>query len=180
MNTARVDVDTDRLGPPAQAPPRIDPRVPVVAALLCAVFACFFLIGRATRTGSSARSEVPSTLPLASVRAAIPVRLTDAQPIYVPMPPPRAPHRAPPRPAPAPERVGPVFARARTPVRVSAPAPSAPAPSAPVPEPTRSISPAPSEAPPPAAAPPSSSRSSGGGGGRTPSTGGGGSFDSSG
>src|SRR5262249_32621667 len=152
MNTAHLDIDTDRPGPPAQAPPRIGPRVPVVAALLCVVFACFFLIGRATRTGSGARSEVSSSLPVASARAAPPVRLSDVQPIYVPTPAPRPPPPAPPRSAPAPERVAPVLVRARAPARVSAPAPSAPAPSAPAPAPTRPFSPAPSEAPRPAAA----------------------------
>jgi uncharacterized membrane protein YgcG len=187
MNSARIDIETDRLGPTAEAPSRIDPRLPVLVALLCLVFACFFLIGRATRTGSQVRSEAPSTLPVPSVSAAIPVRLSDVQPIYVATPAPPAPHPAPPRSAPAPERVAPVPTRAPAPAPVSTPAPSAPAPSAPAssapapaPEPARSFSPPPSEAPRPAPAPPSSGGSSGGGGGSTPSTGSGGSFDSSG
>ena len=45
MNSARIDIETDRLGPAAQAPPRIDSRLAVVAVLLCVVFACFFVIG---------------------------------------------------------------------------------------------------------------------------------------
>jgi hypothetical protein len=182
MNSARIDIETDRLGPAAEAPPRIDRRLLVVAALLCLVFACFFLIGRATRTESDARSEAPSTLPVASVSAAIPVRLSDVQPIYVGAPAPPVPQPAPPRSAPAPGRVAPAPTTASAPAPVSAPAPSAPAPSspAPAPEPTRSFSPAPSEAPRPAPAPPSGGGSSGGGGGPTPSTGNGGSFDSSG
>jgi outer membrane biosynthesis protein TonB len=180
MNSARIDIETDRLGPAAQAPPRIDRRLPVVAALLCLVFACFFLIGRATRTGSDARSEAPSTLPVASVSAAIPVRLSDVQPIYVAAPAPPAPHPAPPRSAPAPERVAPAQTTASAPAPVSAPSAPAPSAPAPAPEPTRSFSPAPSEAPRPAPAPPSGGGSSGGGGGPTPSTGNGGSFDSSG
>jgi uncharacterized membrane protein YgcG len=182
MNSARIDIETDRLGPAAQAPSRIDPRLLVVAALLCVVFACFFLIGRATRTASNVRSETPSTLPVASVSAAIPVRLSDVQPIYVATPAPPAPHPAPRRSAPAPEPVAPAPTAARAPVPASAPAPSAPAPSAPepAPEPARTFSPPPSEVPRPAAAPSSSGRSSGGGGGPTPSTGNGGSFDSSG
>jgi hypothetical protein len=176
MNSARIDIETDRLGPAAQAPSRIDPRLLVVAALVCVVFACFFLIGRATRTASNVRGETPSTLPVASVSAAIPVRLSDVQPIYVATPAP-APQPAPRRSAPAPEPVAPAPTAARAPVPLSAPAPSAPAPSAPAPapEPARTFSPPPSEVPRPAAAP-----SSGGGGGATPSTGNGGSFDSSG
>jgi hypothetical protein len=192
MNSARIDIETDRLGPTAEAPSRIDPRLPLVAALLCLVFACFFLIGRATRTGSDVRSEAASTLPVASVSAAIPARLSDVQPIYLATPAAPASPPAPPRSAPAPERVAPAPTTASAPAPVSAPAPSAPAPSAPAPsgpapsapapapEPTPSFSPAPSEAPRPAPAPPSSGGSSGGGGGPTPSTGNGGSFDSSG
>src|SRR5215469_17375457 len=143
MNSARIDIETDRLGSAAQAPPRIDPRLPVVAALLCLVFACFFLIGRATRTGSDVRSEAPSTLPVASVSAAIPVRLSDVQPIYVATPAPPAPHPAPPRSAPAPERGAPAPTTASTPGPVSAPAPSAPAPSAPAPSAPAPSAPAP-------------------------------------
>jgi hypothetical protein len=99
MNTVRVERRWIREGVPR---PRIEMRVPLVAlAALCAVcvcFASFYAVGRAMQAGRTARVEAAPSLSVASVSAAIPVRLSSAQPLDV------APEAAPatrPNPSPA-------------------------------------------------------------------------------
>jgi len=188
MSSARIE--RDRLGV-GRAGARVDRAVPIAAASVCAVFACFFAIGRAMDTRGASRAEAPSSLPTASVRAAIPVRLSDAAPIEIPSAAPAAAGvrpRRPSAPLPASTRVASAPARASSPVRAAATeAPSAsreapraaPPPSQPAPSVSPAREPAPSS--PAGGAPASSKRSSGSGGGHsTPSTRSGGSFDTSG
>ena len=175
MNTVRVE---RRWIPESARRPHLETRGPIiVAASLCAVFACFFALGRATHPGRVLRVEAAPSLPVASVSAPIPVRLSSVLPLDVAPVPVirRAP--APRAPAPAQSEVfrAPVGLSQSAPAVSSAPAGEQTAPatnsaaSAPAPAETHS---APSQ-PAPAAAPPASSHSA-------PSTGGGGLFDSSG
>src|SRR5271165_7108171 len=96
MNTVRVDKpwvrESAELARIAKRPgiserpgiaerPRIEiPPAMIVIASACAVFACFFAIGRATHAGGA--SDVES-LPVASTSASVPLALTSAPPLAV-------------------------------------------------------------------------------------------------
>jgi hypothetical protein len=140
------------------------------AAMIVAVFALCFGLGRAT-TSSGAHGEASPGPPTAGVHAALPAALAAAPAIDVADVPP-------PRPAPPPRRASlparPTIAPSVPAARVAPPAPvtrSAPAPApapqpAPAPEPTRAPAPAPAPAP-----KPSGGGSSGSGGGTFDSSG---------
>jgi hypothetical protein len=79
MNTVRIERRWIREGVPR---PRVELRGPMMAvASLCAVFACFYGVGRAMHAGKAARVEAAPSLSVASVSAAIPVRLSSAPPL---------------------------------------------------------------------------------------------------
>jgi uncharacterized membrane protein YgcG len=170
MSTVGIERRWDRT---ARLGARIGLRGPLI--LLCAglVFAAFFAIGRATRAGGT-QAEGAASLPVASVNAAVPVRLQTATPIettLLPPPPPR-----PSKARPFSVLVGSARLQTATPEasRAVTPAPRVPervAP-APAPAPVRESTPA----------PPSRGGSSGGGGHHSSSGSGsgGGTFESSG
>ena len=183
MNTVRVERRWIR---EASGRPRPEMRGPIiVAASLCIVFACFFALGRVTHPGRVLRVEAAPSLPVASVSAEIPVRLSSAPPLDVAPVPPAGGAAQGSRPAPtAPAPAQSEAFRAPLGLAQTAPAVSSAQvheQSAPV---TNSASSAPTEshsAPsqPAPAAPPASS----GGGASShsaPSSGSGGLFDSSG
>jgi hypothetical protein len=130
-----------RLQPPRRRRRALPAGALGAAALVCVVFGCFFAIGRASHTTSSARSEALSQLPVAASGAAAQIRLTSSPAIEL-----RGPIRIQPKRQPAPAPAAPAAATqpARSePLRTAAP--SVPAPSAPAPAPT--VTPAPTPAP---------------------------------
>jgi uncharacterized membrane protein YgcG len=183
MPVVMKSVPVERWAPAETSRVHTDPRLVIAVAVVCAVFVCFFAIGRATDAGRVARSEAPSALPVARAGAAIPVGLGSAPPLDAgaagsPASPPSQPSSAP-----APSAAAQPLARQAfpAPVQLSQPAPSisaaprptsAPAPApAPSPAPTRSL---------PTSESPGSGGASSGSGASTPSASGGGSFESSG
>ena len=65
----------------------------IFLALMCAVFASFFAIGRVSSGDRSTRGEAPPNLAVAPVSAAIPLRLSAAPPMSLEEPaPPRPQH----------------------------------------------------------------------------------------
>jgi hypothetical protein len=176
VNTTRID-DLDGFAA-GVARPRIDRRLPIAVATLCAVFACFFAIGRATDTASRSRAEASSTLPVASAGAAIPRRLSDTSPIEIFASAPRPRKRSTPvRAASLPgSSIRAVSGPAQAASTEVASPPSVPvAPS----QPTRSFSPEPAQSSPAPVGGSNGSSGSGSGSSRHSSSGGG-SFDSSG
>jgi hypothetical protein len=160
-----------------------EPRLFMAIAAVGAVFVCFFVIGRVSSPGASARSEAPLASPLASAGAAIPTGLSSAPPLLAGavVSPSSSPRRPSPTPAPS-EVARPLATQVfPTPGQFSAaPPPSSAAPptasepgavTAPASTPTRSV-PAPEHF--------GSGGNSSGSGGSTPSASGGGLFDSSG
>lgn len=166
------------------------PRPMIVVASACAVFACFFAIGRATDTGSVSTVE---SLPIASVSAPVPASLSTAPPLALAsvtaghaQPSPQRQSSSSITASPPRQALAADVSRASLSSPSPAPAASQPAaetqapPSAPTSAPTVSSSPAQAPASHPSPAPAPTSGSSGGGGGSSPSASGGGSFDSSG
>ena len=170
MNTVRIERRWIREGVPR---PRIEMRGPLIAvAALCAVFVCFasfYAVGRAMQAGRALRVEAAPSLSVASVSAAIPVRLSSAQPLDVA---PEAPPATRPNPSPAAPTQSEVFhaplglpqaapAVSSAPVREQAAAETHNSSPQPAPAPSTETHSAPSQ-PAPAAAPPATSRAAGG------------------
>ena len=170
MNTVRFETSATRA---RRATARIDSRLAMLVVAMLTVFACFFVIGRATDT-RSARAEASSSVTIALNSAAIPIALSGAPPIETPSA------------AGAHARISRRSQSIST-QTVSAPAQTvvhevsrAPLRSPQLAQPVASR-PEKAPSPPASASPPSTSGSSGTGGGHaTPSSSGGGSFDSSG
>jgi uncharacterized membrane protein YgcG len=194
VHSARAERRGLRIG---GADTRMSGRWPALAASIAFVFACFFLIGHASRSASGgfSRTEAPSTLQAATRTAEIPGALNSAPPIESGVPiaiaatVPRRAHRqqkaqaisirAPlTQAAPTQPLTGELTQRAlpvSTPQASSAPAPQVSAP-APAPAATRAPTTAPTHS---SSGGRSGSGGGGSGGGGTHSSGGGGSFDSS-
>jgi hypothetical protein len=171
MNTVRIHGDRLEAGGGSA---RIDRGLPIAAVAVCAVFAGSFAIGRATNSGDAARAEAPSSLPAASVRAAVPIRLSEVPLIEI-VPTRSVRARANPR--------RPSTGTTAVSARKRAVAREAPGAASPASQPQPSTLPAPEGASPSPAggsAPPSSGSSGGGTGNPTHSASGGGSFDTSG
>ena len=173
MSTVGIDRRRIRTG---RGGPSISPRGPLVVVSLAVVFACFFAIGRATDAGNTASTE-SSSLPAASLRVAVPVRLSAVPAIETLL--------AAPRPAPAPSSSQPASTLALSPAH--APAPEASRAPQRLAQPAPSIASTPQEAPAQqvhSAAPPSVPSTNGSshseGGASKPSARGGGTFESSG
>lgn len=180
---------------PYRARTRIGRRGYAALALMAAVFACFFAIGRATGAGGSSAAQTQPSLPVASASAAIPEHLGSTAPIDVGvLAPPPAPARATgsssshAAAAAAPAAVNPPrrlvsdapVVRAPTPVTAPAPVPAPVRVAAPVHTPAPVGAPTPQRLAPVNQAPAPSRRSSAPATHSAPSEGGGGSFDSSG
>jgi outer membrane biosynthesis protein TonB len=146
----------------AATPPRLAPRLALVALVLGCVFAVFFIIGHAV-AGGSAQSEQPAGTLVGNSQATIPARLKDVAalgPLEVPAPKP-APTSPAPKPASTPREAAPPSAE---PVHESEPRETTPPPE---------VHAQPAPAPKPAPTPPSGATHS-------EHTSSGGSFDSSG
>lgn len=165
MSTFRAERRWSRTG---REWPRIDTPTLIFLAMIGAVFATCFAIGRVTSAGSTSAAEASARLEAAPVSAAIPVRLTTAPRLSLEEPaPPKPEHAARHRAAPP---VSSTSASGREPSESAPAVESQPAP-APEPAPTRSA-PAPSSK--------SSPSHSGSSGGHSGSSSGGSSFESSG
>ncbi len=159
-----------------RAGPSISSRGPLILVSVAVVFICFFAIGRATGAGNATPTE-SSSLPVASLRVAVPVHLSAVPAIETLLPAPRL--------APASSSSEPPSTPAFSLAHASAPAAStAPQPS---PQPAPSIASTPQKAPAqqvhspaPRSAPSTNGSSGGNGGASKPSPGGGGTFESSG
>jgi rare lipoprotein A len=161
MNTVRVERRLMRAG---RARARLDGRVLIGLACMCAVFACAYALGRASSGATAPRAEALSSIPVTPVSAAIPVHLSTAPPLEqeAPPPPPPKPKTKPAAPAattPAPVLATPAPAPQTAAPEVSAPV-SRPAP-APAPKAAPAPKPAPKAAPAPAKTPSGSFESSG-------------------
>lgn len=83
MSTVRIARQRIRMGRDAGG---IDRRGFPIAMVLCvALFACCFAIGRAASAGSAPREAAPASLPIAFTGTAIPVSLSSAPAIELPI-----------------------------------------------------------------------------------------------
>jgi hypothetical protein len=118
---------------------RVDPRLLLVAALLAAVFACFFAIGRGSGGSRTTGAEAPARPAVLASSATVPLRLSSAPPLdtgsagnTVPAPAPAAVVKAAPvAPATGVRRLQevPTSQPAPAPTPAPTPAPSQPTPS---------------------------------------------------
>jgi hypothetical protein len=134
MNTYGLERSWERTG---KLGARVGLRPPLIALSACAVFAGSFAIARASHSSAQSHGEAAPNLPVATVSAVIPVRLTSAQPIESTLePPPPPPVRPSAKPATGSATASPseaALAPATTSSEPVAPAPAPPAPSAPAP-----------------------------------------------
>ena len=176
MNSIPVRIER-RLGRPGALDVSFEMRGGLILVAMAVVFACCFLLGRATSGSAAPPAETGQSVSATPLAAAVPSHLTVAPPIGLTAPPKPVPvHHPKPAPAHVAEPSRP--ATSETPpsppverqVVQAAPAPPPPVTRAPTPEPTPAPEPRP--APAPTRAPPPVSHA-------TPSPGGG-SFESSG